>query len=118
MIDDGLGLPNPETIYWAARGVLSPEHQVTWWLPATQQNQIANQCDGPGRCPLPWLSEKVVHHVMRRIHCTLYLDLDACEGVLSLLSRLAITILVSASFERANPLNQVVLRRRESWSHR
>jgi hypothetical protein len=40
MMDDGLGLPNPETIYWAARGVLSPEHQVTWWLPATQQYRM------------------------------------------------------------------------------
>jgi hypothetical protein len=44
---------------------------------------------------------EVTHHVMRRIHC----GLDACEGVLSLLSSLAITILASASFERPNPLN-------------
>ena len=36
----------------------------------------------------------------RRIHCTL----DACEGVLSLLSSLAITILASASFKRPTPL--------------
>jgi len=40
MMDDGLGLPNPDTIYWAAGGVRSPGGQVTWEMPPSRMPLI------------------------------------------------------------------------------